>query len=105
MLPPFAAFRDLEPESRCLRLTGPEERVCSYREDKTFNFYVEGKNRTTGLRLRPRIYGHVSSFLGQIYCVGIGLFAARLVHVKRPAIVRIALAISYRFREPDRFQP
>lgn len=45
VLSQFTAFRNIEPEGRRLRLTGPKERVRSLVEDKTFDFDVEGKGR------------------------------------------------------------
>ena len=46
VLSQFAAFRNIESKGRRLRFTGPEERVCSLREDKTVDFDVEGKGCT-----------------------------------------------------------
>jgi len=45
VLAPCTAFRDIEPEGRRLRLTGPKERVYALREDKTFDFHIERKGR------------------------------------------------------------
>jgi len=73
VLPQFAAFRNVKPEARRLRLTSPEERVCSVMEDKTFDFYVEGKGCADwGIQNQ----GPMAAFLGfwiKLHCSRLGL--------------------------------
>jgi hypothetical protein len=45
VLSPFAIFWNLKTEGRRLRMTSPDKRVHSLREDKTFDFHIKPKGR------------------------------------------------------------